>query len=66
MTGSGELLLWPYPDEPGEFTAACSCGEWSITGTAKEITDAARLHNDGLEWNNHIVTVRSRRRKAPK
>jgi len=51
------LARWPGKDEPGEFIAGCSCGEWSATGTAEEISKASGLHDDS-PWRNHVVSIR--------
>jgi hypothetical protein len=48
--------LWPKPDAPGTFNIHCSCGHWKVTGSAKEILDAARQHDDSPQ-RNHIVML---------
>src|ERR1700751_1422184 len=53
------LIRWPALDEPGTFIVRCSCQRWSVTGTAREIADASRAHDDS-PWRNHITTIYGR------
>jgi hypothetical protein len=48
---------WPEPDEPGRFLIICSCGKWQFSGTAREINNASRAHDDS-PFGEHIVTAR--------
>jgi hypothetical protein len=50
---------WPGKDEPGQFLVRCSCEKWAVIGTSKEITDAARRHDDS-PFRSHVVTIYGR------
>lgn len=47
--------LWPAPDAPGRYEAACSCGA-RREGTAAEITAWSRQHDDE-PWRNHVTAI---------
>jgi hypothetical protein len=47
--------LWPPLDAPGRYRARCSCGR-SREGTAKEVDDWGRDHDDS-PWQNHVVSI---------
>lgn len=51
-----ESCNWPMPEDEGNFKIECSCTKWSFEGTAKEITEASRKHDDS-PWTNHIVAI---------
>lgn len=50
---------WPETSDIGTFHIACSCNRWEFTGTAQEIIEASRSHDDA-PWTSHVVTIRDR------
>lgn len=50
------LSRWPGLTEPGRFVIRCSCARWQFTGTAGQIREAARGHDDS-PWRNHVVVI---------
>jgi hypothetical protein len=53
------VLKYPSPDDDGTYLIKCSCGRWEAEGTAKEVTDAGRKHDDSPR-TNHIVSIAAR------
>ena len=38
------------------YTASCSCGRWTKTGTADELQSLVMRHDDA-PWRRHIVSI---------
>jgi hypothetical protein len=53
------LIRWPRKDAPGRYVIQCSCERWARLGTAGEVIQASRRHDDA-PWRNHVVTIYGR------
>lgn len=47
--------LWPALDAPGRYRVRCSCLA-SFVGSAREIDDWGRMHDDS-PGNKHVVSI---------